>query len=172
MTNPLSSADIRIFSPEISKFCYINKYKCRLGFQTYVLIFLTFLVSLLIVLKNMVTILMISAKMATQGYLKIRVFWKTGYDVIISAHDVTTKFLSHDSNYVIDAVMWVKFGNCSISMRKVIIISILQGFDHKNYFFWEVVLILLDSTKRKIVWTKITTFFKRCVSIILWSFSS
>ena len=30
----------------------------------------------------------------------------------------------------------------------------------------------LDSTKLKIVWIKITTFFKQCVSIILRSFSS
>ena len=73
----------------------------------------------------MVTILMTSAKMATPGLLKIRVFWKKGYDVIISVEDITNKFLSRDSNYIIDVVMWPKFGNCSISMRKVIITSIL-----------------------------------------------
>ena len=73
----------------------------------------------------MVTILMISAKMATPGLLKIRVFWKKGYDVIISVADVTSRFLSLDSNYIIDVVMWTKFGDCSISMRKVIITSIL-----------------------------------------------
>ena len=73
----------------------------------------------------MVTILMMSAKMATPGLLKIRVFWKKGYDVIISVHDVTNKFLSRDSNYIIDVVMWSKFGNCSVSMRKVIITSTL-----------------------------------------------
>ena len=32
----------------------------------------------------MVTILMISAKMATLGLLKIRIFWNKGYDIIIS----------------------------------------------------------------------------------------
>ena len=31
--------------------------------------------------------------------------------------------------------MWPKFGNCSISMREVIITSILQAFDQKNRFF-------------------------------------
>ena len=72
----------------------------------------------------MVTILMMSAKM-TPGLLKIRVFWKKGYDVIIPVHDVTNKFLSLDSNYIIDVVVWPKFGNCSISMRKVIIASVL-----------------------------------------------
>ena len=34
LTNPLSSADISIFSPEISKFCYIKKYRYRLQFDT------------------------------------------------------------------------------------------------------------------------------------------
>ena len=41
-THPLSSADISIFSPEISKFCYIKKYKYRLDFGTYFVILLTF----------------------------------------------------------------------------------------------------------------------------------
>ena len=68
----------------------------------------------------MVPILMISAKMATPGPLKIKVFWGKGYDVIISDNDVTNKILSHDSSYIVDVVMWPKFGNSSISMRKVI----------------------------------------------------
>ena len=74
MTHPLSSADISIFSPEISKFCYIKKYKCRFDFDADFIILVTFPGSLIIVLKNMVKILMISAKMATLGLLKIRVF--------------------------------------------------------------------------------------------------
>ena len=73
----------------------------------------------------MVTILMMSAKMATLGLLKIKVFWNKGYDVIISVHDVTNKILSRDSNYIVDVAMWPKFGNSSISMREVIIASIL-----------------------------------------------
>ena len=86
---------------------------------------------------NMVTILMMSAKMATPGLLKIGVFWKKGYDVIISVHDVTNKILSRDSNYIVDVVMWPKFGNSSISVREVIITSILKGFDQKTLFFEE-----------------------------------
>ena len=73
----------------------------------------------------MVTILMMSAKITTPGLLKIRVFWNNGYDVIISVNDVTKKILSRDSNYIIDVAMWPKFDNCSISMRKVIMTSIL-----------------------------------------------
>ena len=73
----------------------------------------------------MVTILMMSAKMATLGLLKIKVFWNKGYDVITSVCDVTNKILSRESNYIADVVMWPKFGNFSISMREVNIISIL-----------------------------------------------
>ena len=76
-----------------------------------------------------------SAKMATPGLLKIKVFWNKGYDVIISVHDVTNKILSRDSNYIIDVVMWPKFGNSSISMKAAIITSILLGFDQKNPLF-------------------------------------
>ena len=68
---------------------------------------------------------MMSAKMATSGLLKITVFWKKGYDVIIPFDDVTNKILSRDSNYIVDVFMWPKFGNCSISMREVIATSIL-----------------------------------------------
>ena len=64
---------------------------------------------------------MMSAKMATPGLLKIRVFWNKGYDVIIFVYDVTNKILSRNSNYIIDVVMWPKFGRYNISMRKVII---------------------------------------------------
>ena len=73
----------------------------------------------------MVIILMMSAKMATPGLLKINVFWNKGYDVIILVHYVTSKVLSSDINYVVDMVMWPKFGNSSISMREVIITSML-----------------------------------------------
>ena len=76
-------------------------------------------------LINMVTILMMSAKMATSGLLKIKVFWNKGYYVIYSVYDVTNKILSHDSNYIMDVVMWPKFGNSSICIREVIITSIL-----------------------------------------------
>ena len=66
-----------------------------------------------------------SAKMRTPGLLKIMVFWNKDYDVKISVDDVPNKALSRDSNYIVDAFMWPKFGNCSISMREVITTSIL-----------------------------------------------
>ena len=56
------------------------------------------------------------------------------HDVIVSVHDVNKKILSCDSNYIVDVVMWQKFGNSSISMTEVIITSILYGFDLKTQF--------------------------------------
>ena len=66
----------------------------------------------------MVTILMMPAKMATPGLLKMKVFWNKGYDV-------TNKILSCDPNYIVDEAMRPKFGNSSVSMREVIMTSIL-----------------------------------------------
>ena len=78
-----------------------------------------------------------SAKMATLGLLKIKLFWNNSHDVINYVHDVTTKILSRDSNYNADVVIWSKFSNSSISMREVIITSILQGFRQKKNTFFE-----------------------------------
>ena len=74
---------------------------------------------------NMLIILMMSAKMATPGLFKIMVFWNKGYDVMISVHDVTNSILLLDSNYIVDAVMWPKFDKSNISMKEVMIMSIL-----------------------------------------------
>ena len=49
----------------------------------------------------MVKILMMSAKMANLGLLKMKVFSNKGYDVIISVYDVISKSLSCDSNYIV-----------------------------------------------------------------------
>ena len=73
----------------------------------------------------MVTILMMTAKLATGGLLKIKIFQNKSYDVIIPDYDVTNKILSRESNYTVDLVMRPTFGNSSISMREVIIMSTL-----------------------------------------------
>ena len=133
VAHSLRSADISIFSPvvtsrntDIDRFFIIFK-NISNSFN--------FFESLKVVLINMVEILIISAKLATLGLLKIKVFWNIDYDLIISVHDVTNKILSHDSNYNEDVVMWPKFGNSSIFMREIIIISTLKGFDQKSQFF-------------------------------------
>ena len=61
-----------------------------------------------------------SAKLTNPGLLEIKAFWNKGYDAIISDHDVSNKILLRDSNQIADMVMWSKFGNSSIFMRKVI----------------------------------------------------
>ena len=53
----------------------------------------------------MVTILMMSTKLATPGLLKTKTFRNKGYDVIILDYDVTNKILSRDSNYIVDVFM-------------------------------------------------------------------
>ena len=83
VTQLLSSANISIFSPEISKFCFIKKYGYTSHFDTKFLILLTCFEYLKIALINMVTILMMSAKKATLGRLKVTVFRNKGYDAKI-----------------------------------------------------------------------------------------
>ena len=45
-----------------------------------------------------------SAKLATQGLLKIKAFWNKGYEVIIYVNDVINKILLPYSNYIADLV--------------------------------------------------------------------
>ena len=78
----------------------------------------------------MVVISMMPTKLATLGLLKIKIFWNESYDAITCVHDVTSKILSRDSNYIVDGIMWLKFEN-------VIITAILWRFDQKNNFFEE-----------------------------------
>ena len=99
---PMSSADISIFSPKIINFWVFK------GF-----------------LVNMAEFLMMSAKLATLGLPPIKVIWNKGYDVKTSVFGVTNKILLLESNSIVDVARWPKFGNFRISMREVIITSIL-----------------------------------------------
>ena len=54
----------------------------------------------------MVTVLMMSAKMATLGLLEIKIFWNKVYDVLTFITEVTNKILSGESNYIVDVIMW------------------------------------------------------------------
>ena len=56
----------------------------------------------------MVTILLISAKLASPELLEIKMFQNIGYDVIIPEYDVTNKISSRGSNYILDVIMWPK----------------------------------------------------------------
>ena len=85
---------------------------------------------------NMVTLLVMSAKMATQGLLKRKVFWNKDYDVIVSGNDTIHKTLPRDSDFIVDMAMWTKFANTSISMREVIIkLPFIWIWPEKNTIF-------------------------------------
>ena len=56
----------------------------------------------------MVATLMISAKLATPGLFKIKLFQNKDYDVISSVHDVTNtinQIISRESDYIVDVVI-------------------------------------------------------------------
>ena len=81
---------------------------------------------------NIVAIFIMSAKLATLGLFKMKVFQNKGYDRIIFVHDVINKILSCDSNYIVDVVMWHKFGNSSVSMGEVIIACFMRIWPEKT----------------------------------------
>ena len=83
----------------------MKKFGYRSHFDTEFLILLIFLESAKFALINVITILTMSAKMATLGHLKIKVFSIKVYDVIIFAHNVANKILSRDSHCIIDVVL-------------------------------------------------------------------
>ena len=62
----------------------------------------------------MVTILMMSPKMATLGLLKIKVFLNKRSYIIIFLYGITNKILSLDSNNIVDVAMWPKVIRTSI----------------------------------------------------------
>ena len=65
---------------------------------------LTFFEFLKIFFVSMVKSLIMSAKLAAPGLLKI-IFQYKGHDVLIVDCDVTNKVLSRDSNYIVDVSM-------------------------------------------------------------------
>ena len=65
---------------------------------------------------------------------------ENSYDVIILVYDVCNKTIWHDSNSVVDMIIWKNFGKSIISV-KVIITSVLSGFDQKNIFYGEMVAL-------------------------------
>ena len=51
--------------------------------------------------------------MATLVVLKLKLFCSKSYDVITSVYDVASRISSADSNYIVDVIMWPKFGKLS-----------------------------------------------------------
>ena len=95
-----------------------------------VLVLLTIFESWKIFLVNVVTISMMSAKVAALSLPKIKAFWS--HKFCPWRHQQN---LPCDSNYIADTAMRPKFSKCSISMREVTITSVLHRFHQKNQFF-------------------------------------
>ena len=64
---------------------------------------------------------------------------KEAYDVIISVHVFANKILSCYSSYIVDMIMWSKFGISGIFIREVIILF-YKGLTRKT-FRWGVLLV-------------------------------
>ena len=73
----------------------------------------------------MITILMVSAKIAALGLIQLKIFWNKSNNVKIFVYEVTKKIFLRESNYIVDVVMWPKLGDCSISMGEVVITLVL-----------------------------------------------
>ena len=73
-----------------------------------------------VALLSVTEILMIPIKLATQDIFKIKVFWNEEYDFITSVYSVINESFSRVLNYVVDLVIWPKFGNSSISFTEVV----------------------------------------------------
>ena len=65
----------------------------------------------------------------------MNVFWNNGYEDITSVYDVTDKISSRESSFTVDKIMWPKFGNCSISMREVIVTQFCKDLTRKRVSF-------------------------------------
>ena len=90
------------------------------------------------------------AKLAILDLFKISLFWNKVYDVIINAYGVINKIFSTDTIYIVNAVMWPKYGNSDISMKEVIIALILHKLDQKS----KIILISgLDSST--MIWDRL-----------------
>ena len=68
----------------------------------------------------MVSNLMISAKLATPGFLKTKVFWN--------------KDLSCESNYIVDVVMWSKVGNYHFYEKSYHNLNFISIWPEKSIF--------------------------------------
>ena len=88
-----------------------------------------------IFLINVVSILMMLAKLATPDFLKIMIFQNKDFEAIIFVHGMSNKVLSCDSNYTVFVVLWPKFGNSIISMKEVLELQFYKDLTRKTSFF-------------------------------------
>ena len=89
----------------------------------------------------MVAILILLAKLGPPGFLKKKVFWNKGYEVIIFAYAVGNNILSRNSNYIVDlVVMWLKFSK-NFYERSYHNFNFIKIWPEKTIFFWGVLFV-------------------------------
>ena len=82
-----------------------QKTQIHIAFWFIISNYFNFFESLKIFSINMVATLMMSAKVATPGLLKDKIFRNKDYHFIVRDCEVTNKILLRDSNYIVDMVL-------------------------------------------------------------------
>ena len=74
----------------------------------------------------MIEILMMTPKLAALSFHKMKVFSNNSFCMKIPVHEITSKILLRESNYILDAIMWSKFVTVAYLWEN------LLEFDQKN----------------------------------------
>ena len=85
----------------------------------YFFLYIYFVIQTNVILLSLTPVVMMPIKLATPEILKIKGFWNGDYDFITSVFGIINKSFSRVSNYVVDLVIWPKFGKSYISYREV-----------------------------------------------------
>ena len=150
MTDFLISADISISLLEISTLRFIKKCWYRL--------LLTLLQSSKIFLKNMVAILMISAKMAALCLPQIKIFWNKDYNVKTFVNDITNKLLSREFQKDLtgkptffEGYTSLKLNNSGLALGMVLKFysSVTKALKLKVRKFWGLILTFVEVSGEK-----------------------
>ena len=99
MTHPLSFANTALLHQKSANYA-ISENTVQVAFWYIISKSFNFFESLKTFLIKMVKILIMSAKLATPDFLKLKIQKNKGYDVIIIDYDVTNKTLLCGSNYI------------------------------------------------------------------------
>ena len=77
---------------------------------------------------------MMSTKLTSLGLLEKKLFLNVGYGVMFSVHEVVSKILSSDSSYIVDVVMWPKFGDQHFYERSYHNLNFIRIWPKNNFF--------------------------------------
>ena len=101
----------------------------------------------------MIAILIMLAKVATLGLLKIKVFSNKGYDVIIFVHYITTTILKgfDQKKTFFEGCTWFKFNNLGVALGIALkfYTSVAKGWQLEVWKFWELTPTFVEVTAKK-----------------------